>query len=105
MYKVEFEEGVYDYLTAYFTSFCRYYESLYEDSGLWNEDMIIDGYVREANLRKDDIIFSLEKYLSQDIILGRRTDSESIYRWRTKYIFITWIQEGNMRIVKHIEIR
>ena len=105
MYRVEFEEEVYNYLAIYFSKFSQYYEILYEDSWLWNENLIIDGYIREANLRKEDIILSLEKYLSQNLVLWRRTESESIYRWRTKYIFIKWRQEWKLRIVEYIEIR
>ena len=51
------------HVTQYNRRYREYYEELYRDSGIWAEDQIIEGYIREANYREEEIYTLIEKRL------------------------------------------
>ncbi|MDD3793304.1 MAG: hypothetical protein PHI37_00630 [Candidatus Gracilibacteria bacterium] len=107
MYKVTFKPDVYDYLLKYFNKYREYYENLYEDSGIWSENQIIDGYIEESKNRNIEILDLIEETLDKENILGRKENNSLIIRWRTKYLFIEFLEDANLkeRYVSSLSIR
>lgn len=107
MYKIEYSLKVQEYLFEYFEYYRKYYEELYSDTWLWNEEQIIDWYVREAKNRKEEIIKLIEKNFSENEILWKSLENTIFLRWRTKYIFIEWKEnkKSKIRYILKLEIR
>jgi hypothetical protein len=107
MHKVLFYLDGLDYLSKYFRIYREYYENLYKDSWLWSEDKIIDWYIKESIQRKKEIILIIETKLSEEVILGKKTGNTIILQWRSKYIFIKWLEDKELkeRYISNIEIR
>ena len=107
MYKVKFNISVQEYLSGYFKLYRKYYEDLYKDSWLWNEDQIINWYIQESIKRKEEIIDLLEESISNEKILWRTFKNTLFIKWKTKYIFIKWMEKENIktRYIISIEIR
>lgn len=107
MYKVLFAEDVYLYLSLYFKNFRKYYEALYEDSWIWSESQIIDWFILESKQRRKEIINFLSSSLSWESIFGSKFDNTIILKWRSKYIFVSWVENKNKRerFIDYIEIR
>lgn len=107
MYKVKFNLDVLAYLSWYFKVYREYYENLYKDSWLLSEEQIIDWYIKESIQRKKEIINVIENHLFEESVLGRKSTNTIILKWRSKYIFIEWVNniESKKRYVSNIEIR
>jgi len=60
--------------------FVRYYEEaffeLYRDSGVWNEELIIQNYRESARALYLAILHEIEKRLAQWKVLGRKTTTQ-----------------------------
>ena len=107
MFRIQLNKKVQNYLSEYFGHYRGYYQKLYEDSWLWNEEQIIDWYIKESQKRKEEIISLVEKYISQDEILWRTLENTIFLHWRTKYIFIQWRDNKKLKLryILKIEIR
>lgn len=69
MYKIQFSENVIATIDEYSLRYREYFRSLYEDSGIWNEQKIIEGYINESIFRIEEIYGLLHTIFLQDIIL------------------------------------
>ncbi len=69
MYNVVFSDLALSSINMYSQKYREYFQELYTDTGLWSEDQILDGYIRESERRREDIILLLERRLSEDIVL------------------------------------
>ncbi len=107
MYKVKFNLKIQEYLSWYFKLYREYYENLYKDSWLWNESQIITWYINESIKRKEEIIYLIAYKISSENILWRTLENTIIINWRTKYIFIEWDENIDLktRYIISIEIR
>ncbi len=107
MYKVEFTKNALKYLEIYFRRYREYYQNLYEDSGLWNEQQIISWYNKEAKNRMQEIIDLVDSRMRDEKVLWRTLENTIFLKWKTKLIFIKWTQKQNLKIryIKKIEIR
>ena len=58
-------------------NFIRYYEEafceLYRDSGVWNEELIIQNYRESASKLYNAVLQGIENRLSRKKVLGRKT--------------------------------
>ena len=77
MYKINISKKSIKYLDDYFSIYCSYFESLYEDSWIWSEDQIIDWYIQESTKRKDEIIDLINNKLSDNSVLWRTLEKIS----------------------------
>ena len=107
MYQIQYNKKVEKYLSKYFRIYREYYENLYMDSWLWNENQIINWYKDESINRKYEIITSINNIIWEDEILGRTLDNTIFIIWRKKYIFVEWLDDNinKIRYIKNIEIR
>jgi len=105
MYKVKFHTRVQNYLSEYFRNYREYHEELYQDSWLWNEDMIIEWYIKESTNRKQEIITKIETLFSENEILWKTPENTIFIRWKTKYMFIEWSENSNTRYIEKLEMR
>ena len=107
MYKVLFTNKSINYLWNYFSKYREYYQNLYEDSWLWSEKHIIESYINEAKNRKIEILDVIEKTLKEENILWRKEHNSIIIKWRTKYLFIDFSEDQNLkeRFVYSVSIR
>lgn len=103
MYRVNIAKRAIEKIQKYITNYRWYHEELYLDSGVWNEELIIDGYFQEAKNRYKEIRFILEDKLSQDI--PSYPNNQAIIRWRTKILVVSFREKGDTRIITDLEIR
>ena len=104
MHKVFFSEVALGILQAYGEAYFLYYKATFTDTGIWSEDLIVDGYYRESEERKIDIQSKIISRLSQEKVLGRSTENVVAFQWRSKYIRVVWEDlEEEIRIVQNIE--
>ncbi len=95
-------------------SFVDHYEEafreLYRDSGLWNEQNIIEGYKRNAIKVYDDIANAIDIRLAESKVLGRKSLP---YKWyevslyvgsRLVVVYYSEDQKEDTRFVESISI-
>ncbi len=93
MKKVFLHREVITSIDIYISSYLDYYVSLYSDTGIFSEEIIIEQYQKEARERYREIRSRITEYFSPDIILGRTPDNTLFLPWRSKTLFITWEDE------------
>ncbi len=62
-------EQVQNRISQYSENYRVYYEELYSDSGIWSEEQIIDGYIREARQREKEIYALIQENFSKETLL------------------------------------
>ncbi len=97
MYKVSFSPDIYNYLLKYFNKYKEYFEILYQDSWIWSENQIINSYIEESKNRKIEVLDIIEKRLQEENILWRKENNYIIIKWRTKYLFIEFYEDINLK--------
>lgn len=103
MPKVVFDTIALDGINRYIERYTLYFEELYSDTGVWNEQEIIKSYKKEGYARYDSILDTIESALSAEII--SYTKSETYIRWKSKIIIVSFRDIDDLRIVEKIEIR
>ncbi len=97
-------------LNAHAAHYAEAFAELYEDSGLWNEGMIIDGYRNNAKQIRDDILTGITTRLAVRRVLGRRAvvDSwhEVVFHVDTRLVVIHYSEDKqeSIRWVESISI-
>lgn len=107
MYRVLLTNKSISYLWNYFDLYRRYYEELYQDSWIWSENQIINSYIDESKNRKMEVLKLIKETLQEENILWRTNDYSIIIRWKTKYIFVDFTEDNDLkeRFVNSISIR
>ena len=107
MYKVYFKNETSKYILSYFENYRRYYENLFEDSWIWSEDQIIKWYIDESLNRHNELKILIIKTLKEEKNLWVKNGNSMIIKWRTKYIFIDFEEDNNLkeRYVISVSIR
>lgn len=107
MYRVYFDEIIYEYLSWYFRLYRQYYQNLYQDSWLWSEDIIIKWYNDESQNRKKEILDLLENCLSEEKVFWKTPFNTIVIKWRTKYLIVEWSEDNTSkkRTVNSLDIR
>lgn len=103
MYKIRLTESALQNIKEYSSNYRKYYEELYQDTGLWWEDIIIQNYISEAENRYREIRVSLVSKLANSMIVY--PDNQTIIRWRSKVILVSWEDDGDTRVITSLEIR
>lgn len=105
MRNIVYEETVFLAIEKYIFDYKSYFYSLYSDTGIFSEQLILDRYEEEAKNRHREIIDCIHNNLSRDIVLGRTTDNTLFLPWRSKILWCTWRDEENIRIITNLIIR
>lgn len=103
MFKVNILPRAYQKIDMYVLNYRNYFEDLYRDSGIWNEEKIISSYCQEAEERYFHILDILSEKLSNPII--SYPDNTTLIRWRSKILLVSFIDDENTRIITDLEIR
>lgn len=83
----------------------KYFYSLYSDTGIFSEQLILDRYEEEAKSRHREIFDCIHTSLSMEVVLGRTSDNTLFLPWRSKILWLSWVDENNTRIVTDLIIR
>jgi len=97
MYKVSLTNNSINYLWDYFDKYRKYFENLYQDSWIWSENQIINSYIDEAKNRKIEVLDLIKNTLEEENVLWRKDNYSIIIKWRTKYIFIDFEEDNELR--------
>jgi len=92
-------------IDSYIDAYRNFYMSIYTDTGIWDEERILESYRSEARMRKTEIVELLRKKLSVDTVLGAHTTNQSVHiSWRSKTILVKWKDDGDIRIITELKI-
>ena len=103
MFNITFSQKAFHQIQAYISRYREYYQELYLDSWIWNENLIISWYVNESENRYDEIRNIIKQRLSEDI--PSYPHNKAIIPWRTKVLFISFEQDDDTRIITYVDIR
>lgn len=103
MYKIIFHKIALTKVDIFIESYRTHHEKVYKDSWIWSEDVIIDSYMKESIFRYDEILEIITRKLSNPVVSF--TMNQSVIRWRTKIILVTFKDDWNSRTITDIEIR
>ena len=95
MYKVYFEESFFDWLEVFVLSMRSYYYNFYSNTGIYDENKIIESYVEKYEKMKTDIFYEINSICEKWIIWRKVTYSfekiencNFVFRyWNYKIIF------------------
>lgn len=105
MHKIEYSEKALNGVDAYIFLYKDYFRTLYSDTGIFTEQMILERYEQEAVSRYDEIFTLIEEKLSHDRVLGRKIDNTDLLEWRSRIILFSWRDEWMVRVVENIVVR
>ena len=97
MYKVSLTNNSINYIWDYFDKYRKYFENLYQDSWIWSENQIINSYIDEAKNRKIEVLKLIKETLQEENLSWRKDNYSIIIKWRTKYIFINFEEDNELR--------
>lgn len=103
MYKVVFTESSYISINRYIELYRSYFRDLYRDSGIWQEQKIIDSYITESQYRYDAIIDTITHKLENNLV--HHQNQKFVIFWKSKIIVVSYKEDTHTRIVTDIEIR
>jgi hypothetical protein len=103
MYKILFTEGAYHKIDMYSLQYRKYFEELYGDTWIWNERTILDNYTLEAEERYFQIVDTISEKLSNSHISFK--DNETLIKWRSKILLVSFIDSKDTRIITDLDIR
>ena len=77
MIKLQIKEQALNDLKRFIHQYEEAFFELYHDSGVWNEDLIIESYRESAQKLYSTILNELDKRLKVNKVLGRKAKSDS----------------------------
>lgn len=105
MRRIEYLHNALKGVDSYIFLYKDYFRTLYSDTGIFTEQMILDRYEQEATDRYNEIFSLIEGKLTSEIVLGRNLDNTYLLEWRSKIISFSWRDEWDIRVVENIAIR
>lgn len=103
MHKIIFHKTALTKVDLFIESYRTYHENVYQDSWIWSEDVIIDSYMKESIFRYDEILEIVSNKLSNPVVSF--TMNQSVIRWRTKILLVSFEDNWDTRTITDIEIR
>ena len=103
MYRVFFTSEAYTQVDNYVLNYRKYFGELYQDTGVWEEDKIINNYIVESEERYFQILDTV--YLTLEKSLPSYPNNQAIIRWRSKILLVSFRETDDTRIIIDIEIR
>lgn len=103
MFNIKILPQAYQKIDMYVLNYRNYFEDLYKDSGIWDEEKIISSYCQEAEERYFQILDILKEKLSDTVITY--PNNTTIIRWRSKILLVSFQDEDDTRIITDLEIR
>lgn len=109
MYSIKYSSKSYKDIDNFINSYKNIFKKLYNDTGIDNEDIIIQNYVNVSNKLYSNIKNKIESIFKEDILLWKRESSDndiyiiaSIDRLR---MFIYFSEDNNekIRFIEEIE--
>ncbi len=104
MKTILFHERSIQTIDTYIDRYEAYFFDLFTDTGLFNEETIRENYMKEARNRRDDIFERIIARFSPEIVLGRTPENTLFLPWRSKVLFVTWQDEGEIRVITDLKI-
>ncbi|HEY4521092.1 MAG TPA: hypothetical protein VJL57_01695 [Candidatus Paceibacterota bacterium] len=101
MIKLQFEEQALRNLEGFVRHYEEAFVELYRDSGLWSEDLIVQGYRDSAKTLHADIVAEIERRLVRQKILGRKavgSSNELFFHVGARLIIVHYSEESKKRI-------
>lgn len=105
MPNVLYSDGAIAAVDAYSLAYRSYFSGVFSDTGIWSESQIVEHYFSEAEKRKFEIYSAVRQRISPDPVLGAAPGNSLIIPWKTRYLFVTWEDRGDARVVTDLEIR
>jgi len=103
MYNIVFSKKVESSIKSYTDTYREYFEKLYEDSWIWSHKKIVDWYKSEALNRYIEIMDIIESTLSHSIVSYSK--NETIIKWRSRILLISFSDLWDIRTINSLEIR
>ena len=105
MKTVRFRSSAIAWVDTYIREYGDYFFGLFTNTGIFSEATIRENYVREAKDRRDDLFNKVVERLSIPSVLGRTPSDTLLFAWKSKTVYLAWIDEWSHRIVTDIQIR
>ena len=103
MYNIVFSKKVESSIKSYTDTYREYFEKLYEVSWIWSHKKIVDWYKSEALNRYIEIMDIIESTLSHSIVSYSK--NETIIKWRSRILLISFSDLWDIRTINSLEIR
>lgn len=104
MYKVEISKKAIWKIDTYIARYVRYYDEMFSDSWILNENQIIQMYIEESRVRYQEIKQILQDKLSNPHISYIK--NTVVLRWRSKVLIVSFEDSNNfVRRIIDLEIR
>jgi hypothetical protein len=88
MFKISISPKAYLKIDMYVLKYREYFEELFQDSGIWEEQKIIHNYQLDSEERYFQILDTLESTLSNPLISYQ--NNTTIIRWRSKILLVSF---------------
>jgi len=88
MYKVVFTNASYKSINRYIELYRSYFRNLYLDSGVWQEQSIIDLYIAESEYRYVSIVDTITQKLENTLV--HYTNRQAVIFWKSKIIVVSY---------------
>ena len=93
MKKLVLQDNVIFEVDRYIRQYNEYFHRLYSDTGIFDLEQILASYDTEANNRREEISILIEKHFSDEIVYGRTGQNTLFLPWRSKTLWISWVDE------------
>lgn len=105
MIKLQIKEQALNDLKRFIHQYEEAFFELYHDSGVWNEDLIIESYRESAQKLYLTILKEIQNRLTPNKILGRKTlsDSHELYFHVGDRLIIVYYSEQLKRKIRFVE--
>jgi len=103
MYKILFHTKASGSIKLYTDLYRNYYKELFIDTEIWSVEQIVDGYNQESRKRYQEIADIIEQTLSNPIISYSK--NETLIKWKSKILLVSFQEKGDTRIITDISIR
>ncbi len=105
MIKLQIKEQALNDLKRFIHQYEEAFFELYNDSGVWNEQLIIDSYRESAQKLYLSILEEIEQRLKPNKVLGRKTlsDSQELFFHVGDRLVIVYYTEDLIRKIRFVE--
>lgn len=99
MKQILLQDNVIHTIDAYIENYKSIFHHIYDDTGLFGLQQIMDSYEMAAEYRRQELTDLIIQRFAPEIILGRTPGNTILLPWRTKTLWISWEDDTNSRII------
>lgn len=105
MIKLQIKEQALNDLKRFIHQYEEAFFELYNDSGVWNEELIIESYRESAQKLYSTILEEIEHRLKPNKVLGRKTlsDSQELFFHVGDRLIIVYYSEDIKKKTRYVE--